>query len=332
MKAVKVIALLLTNVLLAGLIPIVIIVQSLHATVLKPYSWNAYFTNQANVEALSKAIPAEMDGKTLTSGGQEETALKTAIHAAASEVVTDQWIKTKISRVQSEIWDYILHKQKTIQEMAIPKLHNAVVEQFRQQANQLKLTSEQKQKMISQINNNVPKQINLAQFVGLNEHKLNMVRNVYDQSVAKGSIFFKYSVLLLLIGLVLTFYLQFMLRWFGFTLGLTGWLLFFILLGISHLHPTQYVNVSIPLGSLKTSVQQMMEQMAGSAFNQMMAYARNIAIIGTLLVIISFFLSRADTLMRDRIEMIRWIRWTRAGIVLVLVLVCALLASSYLMI
>jgi protein-S-isoprenylcysteine O-methyltransferase Ste14 len=312
MKSMQVLMLVIVTIVLIVIIPLSFVLYSINQTALKPYATDEYITKIELYEVLSDNIQERFADINHPLKDQYEELFQSTLQDALDEVMTRSWVNDKVDEMQKNVWDYLLGVTESVEAVHITELKEAIILEFQLVLEEQGYPEEQANRVVGEIESQMPEVLYINDVLPLTKERTVQAKNVYQQAQQGYDVILLLSVILFILGLLLTFYPKALMRWSGFVLGIIGVLTFLTLFLLRKRNIEASIQAS---GASETSEwEHGLSTLTSTLFMDIVEIINPMALIlvvvGILLVLFSFLplVHRIDVKIRNQSA---W-QWVRA--------------------
>lgn len=189
------------TILISTLLTILIILYTLHNTVLKPYETNTYLKQTEIYTELQSIIP-ELIQPGETQSHLIDNLIQEVAHVTVKEYVTEAWIAEKVEFIETELWDYILGKSTVLEPISLQGIRDVFFKNLEEEAQELTKNLPvdiNETKIINQLKTQIDVNLNWAELYGIEKDQLDILRTRY--SLFQKTITISALLLITLLGL-----------------------------------------------------------------------------------------------------------------------------------
>ncbi len=260
------------------------LVWSVNATVLKPYESIRYLQQSGIYRELGGIVgemftPEDSNPSNGQSSTPEEIELQETIVVTLQEILTEQYIASKFTPLQTNIWDYITDKSELSLVVAIPEIREQMLKAI---MDNTRLPEQVKAEAPAKVNEIFPETIDFAKLLNSNAEEnqssennskfdFAQIKEIYH-TIARATVGL-YSVIVVLLALCvgISLYLKNTHRWIGTILLIPGILI--LVQGLAVKSVTGVVPTSDLPEAFQTSVTQLISDVSGDISSQLFMVA-----------------------------------------------------------
>jgi hypothetical protein len=155
--------------------------------------------------------------------------LEQEIKKTVEPYISESYLKDKLTVFETSLWDYMLGKRSDIPPLTFHEVKADIVATTEQYLNNfakdVPIPSKQINNVVNNLSNNINTEVDLLTSIGITEAQLLEVKRIYEDTKQFNGILITLILLLLIVGLTLSYYLTTVFRWLGITMMLIGGLL-----------------------------------------------------------------------------------------------------------
>lgn len=304
MKLLHILTLVIVTMVLMVIIPLSFFLYSINQTLLKPYALDEYITKVELSELLSDHIQERFEDVDHPLKDEYEEVFISTLQDALDEAVTPVWVNDKLNEMQVNVWDFLLEVTETIEPIHITELKESIILEFQLVLDDMGYPEEQASRFIDEMENQVPEALYINDVLPMADKRSVQVKNAYQQTQQGYETILLLTVILFVIGLLLTFYPKTIMRWSGYVLGSMGLLTFLLISLLSKDNmeaATQTVQASTTMSGWGNGLSTLTAALLADIAEIMNPLALTLGIIGLLLVLFSHLslIRRIDGKIRD---------------------------------
>lgn len=214
---------------------------SANESILKPYSTTEYLEKSGTYKVLSDNaselfIKNELDNEIVD--------MQNISKNVVEDFITEEWLKEKVNFMQTEIWDYILNKDKELSNLNVSGLKQEFLNTFEAKINKENIGENAKEMVLDNFSSKFDSNINWAEMYGINTTALDKWSTLYN----KKNTVFNYSILIAFALLALGSTLLLRINWIMIYTGIIG-----VISSITLL-PSYLMWKLIPMDSIKNEL------------------------------------------------------------------------------
>lgn len=292
------------------------VVWSVNATVLKPYHSIDYLNKSGIYTGIRSMMDTMMDqvndnSNNSTDGDnqdknqqaieqkikEQQEAITDSLNTAIKNTLTDSYVGTKLSSLQSTLWDFLTDKGDLSVVIATPELQEAATQAINENE---KLTDDVKAEVAKNIKENIPASFNLNTILNKsdsanstsdksNNIDFEQVKSVY-KNIKLASLGVYATVVILLIGCILiTLSLKNTRGWIGTILIIPGILVLALAFGVKTI-PSQIKLNDLP-AELSAGISQLFDVVIGEVSSQFIILSVILVVLSILVYVSKWILS-----------------------------------------
>ncbi|WP_373232037.1 hypothetical protein [Cohnella sp.] len=238
------------------LIILCILLNSLHLTILKPYSLGEYLSEGLMYDAAYTLFTEQFLDKMQNapeSGQVTENEFLDILSESARTIITPEWIEEKIQEVERSVWDVLLRNSENIQPLEIPTLRTEVLNRVQERLQASDLPKEEQNRLFTEMDNRLPVALPL-EGVYIEAERIQQMKARYDLIRHTQQTLWFITAMVFVAGLAITFYPKTLLRWTGLVLGAVSAVLFGVVFAVGRINPSERLESVIKFEKFKENI------------------------------------------------------------------------------
>lgn len=293
-RAVKFLMASTVSLLLLPLITVSLLLHFIEANVFEPKALQEHFAESGLFPVLTATLHERLQERAESGTDSAETKLfMKSIREAVKNTVSDEWLKERMFLMQTSLLNFASGKSPALDSIPIADLRSAMLESIKQNftgpdANHF--PKEEIDKALEQLEKMIPSSADLVEIYKVEDGQLDKLIDIYNKKEQARALVWSLLILLAGLGIVISFYATYLLRWLGFTLGGIGMATYIGYRQLERLDLYSLIDrrTDGAFGPLQESFIRTAEHLVDGLSSQIMRYSLIMLAIGLILVIIGY--------------------------------------------